>query len=60
LVTKRKYNVGKLVKEQWVFGGFDVNDKIGFMIPVAKRDKRTLEAAFHNIVQHIIEKFPTT
>ncbi len=45
LVCKRKYNVGKIVKEQWVFGGYDVTEKVGFLIPVAKRDRQTLETA---------------
>lgn len=42
LFVKRKYNVGRLVKEQWVFGGIDCSSKECFMIPVEKRDKNTL------------------
>jgi hypothetical protein len=38
------------VKEQWVFGGFDTTDKVGFLVAVAKRDKRTLEAAIKKYI----------
>lgn len=44
LVSKGKYHVGRLVKEQWVFGGYDIQTKLGFLVPVAKRDRRTLES----------------
>ena len=35
---RRKYNIGHQVDEQWVFGGYDVVDKVGFMVPVDRRD----------------------
>ena len=34
LLVRRKYNVGHLVREQWVFGGYDNTDKVGFLDPV--------------------------
>ena len=42
LLVCRKYNVGHLVREQWVFGGYDVATKVGFMVPVDRRDAATL------------------
>ena len=40
--TRRKYNRGRMVREQWVFGGIDVTAKKGFLIPVGRRDAATL------------------
>ena len=37
LVVRRKYNVGHQVGEQWVLGGYDVVDKVGFVVPVDRR-----------------------
>jgi hypothetical protein len=51
LVTKRKYNVGKRVVQQWVFGGYDIQDKIGFMVAVPKRDKHTLERMIRKYIR---------
>ena len=42
LLVRRKYNVGHQVGEQWVFGGYDVADKVGFIVPVDRRDAATL------------------
>ena len=42
LLVRRKYNVGHQVREQWVFGGYDVATKVGFMVPVDRRDAATL------------------
>ena len=41
MLVRRKYN---LVREQWVylFGGYDVATKLGFMVPVDRRDASTL------------------
>ena len=39
---KRKYNVGKRVKGQWVFGGICRETRDFFAIPVEKRDSETL------------------
>ena len=41
LSVKRKYNRGRLVEEQWVFGGNDLAAKKGFLIPVPIRDAGT-------------------
>ena len=42
LLVRRKANVGHLVREQWVFGGYDITTKSGFMVPVDTRDANTL------------------
>ena len=39
---KRKYNVGRLVEGQWVFGGVCRETRDCFMVPVEKRDRDTL------------------
>ena len=41
---KRKYNVGRLIDGQWVFGGFCRNTRKSFMVPVRNRDRDTLLA----------------
>ena len=47
---KLKYNARHRVSEQWVFGGYDVEEKVGFMVPVDSRDAATLLPIIH---QHI-------
>jgi transposase-like protein len=42
LMFKRKYNRGRLVRQHWFFGGYCVEQKRGFIVPVEKRDKATL------------------
>ena len=42
LFAKRKYNRGRLIAEQWIFGGYDIETKHGFLVPVARRDAATL------------------
>ena len=42
LLVRRKYNVRHQVDEQWVFGGYDVVDKVGFMVPVDHCDAAML------------------
>ena len=39
---RRKYNRGRMIREQWVFGGIDTQTKAGFMVPVDRRDAATL------------------
>ncbi|KAK3852955.1 hypothetical protein Pcinc_040477 [Petrolisthes cinctipes] len=39
---KQKYNVGRIVEGQWVFGGICRETKSTFLVPVEKRDKDTL------------------
>lgn len=41
---RRKYNRGKRVDGQWVFGGIERESKRLFVIPVERRDKPTLLA----------------
>ena len=40
--SKRKYNRGRIVEGQWVFGGFERETKRCFMAPVHDRTKETL------------------
>ena len=39
LLERRKYN---RVSEQWAFGGYDVEEKVGFMVPVDHRNAASL------------------
>ena len=39
---KRKYNVGRVIEGQWVFGGLCRDTRSCFMVPVEKRDSDTL------------------
>ena len=39
--TRRKYNRGRMVMEQWVFGGIDTTTKQGFLVPVDQRNADT-------------------
>lgn len=48
---KRKYNRGRRVKGQWVFGGIDRTTRQTFLIPVESRDKITL----HSIIKDKIK-----
>ena len=40
--VRRKYNQGREVNTQWVFGGICVRTKLGFLVPVDQRDAQTL------------------
>ncbi|RUS82738.1 hypothetical protein EGW08_009518 [Elysia chlorotica] len=40
--VKRKCNVGRAVRTQWVFGCIDVESKHGFLVAVPQRDAATL------------------
>ena len=42
LFSKRKYNRGRVLPEQWIFGGYDPVDKKDFLVPVPMRDAATL------------------
>ncbi|KYQ50359.1 hypothetical protein ALC60_10560 [Trachymyrmex zeteki] len=43
-IGKRKYNRGRLVKGQWVFGGYEQGSKKVFVVPVEDRTEKTLLA----------------
>ena len=47
LLVRRKYNVGHRVSEQWDFAGYDVEEKVGFMVPVDRRDAAKLLPIIH-------------
>lgn len=47
-LVKRKYNVGQLVREQWCFGGVEVNTKQGFIFAVPDRRRNTLWPIIQN------------
>ncbi|KYQ50243.1 hypothetical protein ALC60_10697, partial [Trachymyrmex zeteki] len=41
-VGKRKYNKGRIIEGQWVFGGIERNTKHIFILPVSNRSSSTL------------------
>ncbi|XP_071577667.1 uncharacterized protein, partial [Temnothorax nylanderi] len=43
-IGKRKYNCGRLVKGQWIFGGYERGTKKIFIVPVQDRTEETLLA----------------
>ena len=47
---KRKYNVGRVIEGQWVFGGFCRETKEIFMVPVEARDANTLLAVIKEYI----------
>ena len=42
LLRRRKYKVGCMVREQWVFGGYNCTDKVGFLVSVQQQNADTL------------------
>ena len=42
LFARRKYNRGRVVVEQWIFGGWCDDSRTGFLVPVADRSAATL------------------
>ena len=51
LMCRRKYHVGRLLKQVWIFGGICVEDKKFFCLVVPDRTKETLEA---EIRKHVL------
>lgn len=51
LLTRRKYNRGRLVGEQWIFGGIERGSGKIFVVPVERRNADTLLPL---IQQHIL------
>jgi transposase-like protein len=41
-LVKRKYQVGRLVRAQWAFGGYDVETKEGFIFEVENCSRETI------------------
>ena len=42
LFSRRKYNRGRIVPEQWIFVGYDAATKESFLLPVSRRNVATL------------------
>ncbi|PSN30214.1 hypothetical protein C0J52_28262, partial [Blattella germanica] len=42
VVTRRKYNRGRVVKEKWVLGIYDTSLRRGVVLYVCRRDRQTL------------------
>ena len=42
LFSRRKYNRGRIVENQWIFDAYDIATKEELLIPVAHRDAATL------------------
>ena len=47
LFARRKYNSGRLIPGQWIFGCYNQQKKHGFLITVAQRDAATLLPIIH-------------
>ena len=50
LFSKRKYNVGRLVRKMWVVGGIDLDDGKSFFAETLFRDKESLNSIILNHV----------
>ncbi len=51
VISKRKFNVGRLVRERWVFVIYDPRSKIGFQQFVDRRDHETLMEIIHEKIK---------
>ena len=50
LFATRKYNRGRIVQQQWIFGGYNRESKKGFLIPVPDRTASTLLAVIREYI----------
>lgn len=50
MISKRKYHVGRVVQERWIFGMFDSTERIGFLQFVEDRSCVTLLPIIENHV----------
>ena len=50
VVSKRKYNRGRLVRERWVFGGIERGTHKCFMVEVPDRSLQTLEPLIQQFI----------
>jgi hypothetical protein len=41
LCVRKKFNVGRIVRQQWVFGCYEVESNIGFVVAVENRSRET-------------------
>ena len=57
LLVCRKYNVGHRVSEQWVFAGYDVEEKVGFMVPVAKQKHKQRFGTHRELIDTYLAEF---
>lgn len=48
---RRKYNVGRVIEGQWVFGGFCRNTRSCFVVPVQNRNRETLLAIIKDRIE---------
>ncbi|XP_071578802.1 uncharacterized protein [Temnothorax nylanderi] len=49
-IGKRKYNRGRLVKGNWIFGGYERDSKKIFIVPVEDRTEKTLLACIKELI----------
>lgn len=56
LITKRKYNRGRLVKQIWLFGGIERVSKKRFVVPLMDEDNEPLPRNKENLIA-LIKKF---
>lgn len=51
VITKRKYNVGRIVKQQWVLGSYDATIKLGVIMYIPNRSGLVLIQQITKFVQ---------
>ena len=55
LIAKRKYNKGRLVPDQWIFGMYDVNAGVGVVRYVLNRCCATILSIIEEFVYQVIQ-----